>query len=159
VHAVTRLATVLAACASVATIATACSGDSSGNGGTTASQAASNQPAAKFSDMYAMMFPRDTKPQCNNCHGRPPDETGNGKLDMGTDPAAAYAAIVGQKSPGTKCSSGVLVVPGDPGSSLFLQKLSPNPPCGDRMPLGGAPLSDAQLQMIRGWIAAGAQND
>lgn len=138
-----------------------CSGDapSSGGRGTAENAATSNLAPAKFSEIYPLMFPRESKPQCNNCHGRPADEVGNGNLDMGTDPASAYAALVGKKTPGVKCGTGVLVLPGDPGSSLFLQKLSPNPPCGDRMPVGGAPLADAQLDMIRSWIAAGAPND
>jgi hypothetical protein len=152
-------------CAAIVVVAalavSGCSGDaqSSGGQGTSANAAMSNLVPAKFSEIYPMMFPRTSKPQCNNCHGRPADEVGNGNLNMGTDPASAYAALVGKKTPGVKCSTGVLVVPGDPSSSLFLQKLSPNPPCGDQMPVGGAPLADAQLGMIRSWIAAGAPND
>ena len=52
-----------------------------------------------------------------------------------------------------------IVEPGKPDESLMLQKLSPNPPCGNRMPVGGNPFTDAQLEMIRSWIAAGAKND
>jgi hypothetical protein len=49
-----------------------------------------------------------------------------------------------------------LVVAGHPEMSLLFLKLSPNPPCGSRMPLGGTAFTDAQLEMIRSWIAAGA---
>jgi hypothetical protein len=51
-----------------------------------------------------------------------------------------------------------LVVPGDPASSYLLCKL--NPACSDRigmpMPSGGTPLVEAQLEVIRAWIEAGA---
>jgi len=52
----------------------------------------------------------------------------------------------------------IRVVPGDPDHSLLYQKLAGHPPCGDPMPSTG-PLSAAQIELVRSWIAAGANND
>ncbi len=50
-----------------------------------------------------------------------------------------------------------LVVPGDPGSSLmFLKISSESPPVGEMMPLGGPPLTDGEVQLIRAWVEQGA---
>ncbi len=61
---------------------------------------------------------------------------------------------------------GVPVVPGNADKSILVQKLGPNPPFGDRMPLdprkkrGVAPtkvLSEEELNTIRAWIEQGAR--
>ena len=55
------------------------------------------------------------------------------------------------------CGSAVRVVPGNPGASYLLDKLGAGAaPCGDVMPLGFAALSDADIDLIRNWIQAGA---
>ena len=41
-------------------------------------------------------------------------------------------------------------------AAVMAEKVSPSPPCGGRMPLGGAPLSEAQVQRFADWVAAGA---
>jgi hypothetical protein len=114
---------------------------------------------AKFSEIYPALFPSLTNPRCDSCHVMPASEVSNGKLHMGMDKATAYAALVGKTAMGKKCIGRPLVTPGQPEQSLLLQKLGPTPPCGSRMPIGGAPISDAQLEMVRSWIAAGAKND
>jgi hypothetical protein len=131
-----------------------CGGDGTGSqgggtGGTTG-------PSATFSAVYPMMFPETTNARCNFCHSMVPTESGNGKLHMGSDQATAYGALVGKTSVSARCMGKTLVVAGHPEMSLLFQKLSPNPPCGSRMPLGGTAFTDAQLEMIRSWIAAGA---
>ena len=118
-----------------------------------------NGAPVKFSDIYAMAFPTTTNARCDFCHSMPANEVGNGKLHMGSNKDMAYAALVGQVSISGRCMGRPLVVAGQPDQSLLLLKLSPNPPCGNRMPLGGTPFTDVQLQMVRGWIAAGAPND
>lgn len=125
--------------------------------GTTAGNAAS--PAAKFSDVYAMLFPRMTNAHCDMCHGLPPFDQSNGNLSTGMDRASTYAALVGKTSTSSMCAGRTYVVAGKPEQSLLLQKLLPDPPCGLRMPNGGAALSEAQTDMIRSWIAAGALDD
>lgn len=114
--------------------------------------------AATFTAIYPLMFPRSTKGQCNLCHSLPPNQKSNGKLSVGADRAAAYAALVGTTSTSLDCSGKAYLVPGKPDESLLLTKLA-SPSCGDRMPLGGEPLPEDQLRMIRSWIAAGAQDN
>ncbi len=120
---------------------------------------ATNGPAAKFSEIYAMAFPSMTNPRCDFCHSMPASDVGNGKLHMGMDQMTAYTALVGKVSVSAYCMGRTLVDPGHPETSLFYLKLSPTPPCGVRMPNGGTPFTDAQLEMVRSWIAAGALND
>jgi hypothetical protein len=115
--------------------------------------------AVTFSAIYPMLFPSETAPRCNFCHSMPASDTSNGNLRMGSDMAAAYAALVGKASTSSQCKGKALVVPRQPEMSLLLQKVSANPPCGSRMPIGGTPLSAAQIGMIRSWIAAGALED
>lgn len=106
-----------------------------------------------------MLFPRTTNAHCDMCHGLPPYELSNGNFSTGTDKASTYTALVGSSSTSTMCKGKVFVVPSHPESSLLFQKLLPNPPCGLRMPNGGANLTDAQIEVVRGWIAAGASNN
>ena len=52
------------------------------------------------------------------------------------------------------------VVPGDPDASYFLEKVASDAPTrGARMPLFGAPLSDAESETIRTWILEGAEDN
>lgn len=53
-----------------------------------------------------------------------------------------------------------IVVPGEPDNSPIIDKISSNnPENGVRMPEGGPPLSDDQINLIRDWIAEGAQDN
>jgi hypothetical protein len=52
-----------------------------------------------------------------------------------------------------------IVVPGDPCSSVLLQKLGEAPPFGVRMPSFGPYLSKSELALIHDWIAEGAHDD
>lgn len=50
-----------------------------------------------------------------------------------------------------------IIIPGQPCDSIIAQKLSRTPPFGSRMPFNGPPyFSDAELQLVRDWIAEGA---
>jgi hypothetical protein len=51
------------------------------------------------------------------------------------------------------------VEPGDPDNSYVVIKLEGRQNVGARMPLGGAPMDGIDLENIRNWIAAGAQNN
>jgi hypothetical protein len=116
-------------------------------------------PPATFTQVYDMLFPMTTNARCVACHSMPANDIANGNLQMGSDKASAYAALVGRMSASTRCMNRALVVPNQPAMSLMVLKLSANPPCGSRMPIGGNALTDAQLSVVRGWIAAGAKND
>ncbi len=47
----------------------------------------------------------------------------------------------------------------DPDNSLLVMKLSGNPPCGERMPPTGEPISTELLDLVKQWIQAGALDD
>lgn len=69
---------------------------------------------------------------------------------------STHAKLVDVAAVGTKAT---LVVPGDPDASYLLEKLTATmPAAGDPMP-PGAPLSSEKIEMIRGWIEAGAADD
>ncbi|WP_437965666.1 hypothetical protein WMF04_39445 [Sorangium sp. So ce260] len=76
----------------------------------------------------------------------------NTKL-AGLSLAAGWESTVrGQAS---TCGGGSMVlVPGDPDASTLYTKVTPNPPCNGRMPLGGAVLSDDEIACLRDFIAA-----
>lgn len=78
------------------------------------------------------------------CHGGP-DNTLN-LVDPGVEDRVANAQ-------GTQCN-GILADPSDPEGSLLYEKVAQTTPsCGARMPLGGQPLSDAEIMCIRDWIS------
>jgi hypothetical protein len=154
----TRTRVILAALLCAIAIGGCPSKSSSGGGGAAGSGAGPS--GATFTEIYAMLFPAMTPARCTFCHSMPASEISNGKLFMGMDQAAAYAALVGKSSMSARCMGMPLVTPGQPEMSLFFKKVSSaTPPCGNRMPLGAAPLTDPQIEMIRSWIAAGAKNN
>ena len=128
-------------------------------GCSSATPATTPSAPATFSAIYPLLFPTSTNPRCTFCHGLPANDRSNGNLGVGADKATAYAAIVGKTSTSSACGSRAIVVPGNPDQSLFYLKLSENPVCGSRMPLGGDLLTDAEREMVRSWIANGAKDD
>jgi hypothetical protein len=125
---------------------------------------------ATFTRVFEEVLNRKT---CTSgyCHGM-----GLGNLMMTPDNrAGAYAALVGVAASGMGCgtSGKMRVVPGDPDASLMLEKISPPmPSCGDSMPLGtkfdpnciipddpSVCTTQAEITLVRDWIAAGAMND
>ena len=120
---------------------------------------APKDPPATFTQVYDMLFPMTTNARCVACHSMPANDIANGNLQMGSDKATAYAALMGHASTSSRCMNRPLVVPKDPAASLLVQKMSATPPCGSRMPLGGNMLSEAQLAVLRGWVEAGARDD
>jgi len=84
---------------------------------------------------------------CLSCHSA---ASHLGDLDLETDP---HAALVGVQAAGD--ASRTLVIAGDPDNSALLAKLQPDPPFGGMMP-PGVPLSAARVELVRQWIADGA---
>ncbi|MGE0665903.1 MAG: hypothetical protein AB7O49_05015 [Sphingomonadales bacterium] len=95
------------------------------------------------------------KTRCVMCH-LTGQEPGNMKLA----PKAAYATLVGAKAAETDLKR---VEPGKPDQSYLVRKLDGTHVdaggTGVRMPLGGAPLPEAQMAAIRTWIEQGAPNN
>jgi hypothetical protein len=111
-----------------------------------------------------------THKSCNGafCHG-----IGMAGLSMKSKDDA-YASLVGVAAAGPSCgTSGKLrVKPGDPDQSLLMDKIgSETPSCGDAMPIGTrfepnclsmmpeVCNTQAEIALVRDWIAAGANND
>jgi hypothetical protein len=132
--------------------ASACAG-----GGQSASLPAG--PPGTFSEIYTTVLSVDTESRCNFCHSMPASQVSNGTFHTGKDASETYASILDRISTSSACGGRELIVPGAPEESLLFLKISGQPPCGNRMPLGGKALSDEQVQMIRSWIAAGAEDN
>jgi hypothetical protein len=133
----------------------ACSGGSSSAPGTGPGPVADSAAAqATFTLVYTAIL----QPTCSPCH----HTGGEGSFQDFGSQSSAYAALVGVKASGPSCGSSgdTRVVPGNASESLLFQKVSEaSPACGSQMPLGGPPLSSAQVTSIEDWINAGALND
>ncbi len=80
---------------------------------------------------------------CSGCHG------GSGGLTV-----KPYAQLMAGGN------HGKVVIPGNADGSNIIKKLTMSPPpFGARMPLGGLPLPDSTVQVIRDWINQGALNN
>lgn len=102
--------------------------------------------AATQSDIQAKIFNQNCT--LSGCH----DATAEGGLDL----RAANMRANTIDAPSEK-SPLVRIAPGDPDNSFLVIKLeNPTGSQGDLMPLGGRRLSEARIQSIRDWIAAGA---
>jgi hypothetical protein len=95
------------------------------------------------------------------CHGG----TATGGLSL-VDQASAYDNLVGVAAQGPQCACKTTkkrVEAGKPDESLLVEKLAKaKPVCGTQMPPpGGAqpPATQAQIELVRAWISAGAKND
>jgi hypothetical protein len=129
-------------------------------------------PDPTFTNVYADIIGL----RCVSCHHPGGSGVTVGMLDMGTE-ATAYANLVGVPVAGTGAgTSGVTCASQAPGllrvaannvndSALYLKTSSKlagtNPPCGSPMPLPAtaAPLTQGQIDLIAGWINAGAPNN
>ncbi|MBU6276974.1 MAG: DUF1553 domain-containing protein [Planctomycetes bacterium] len=101
---------------------------------------------ARAAEPAAVDFSRDIQPllarRCYACHGPDTQEAGL-RLD---ESAAATAALD---------SGARAIVPGDPATSAILARVTSTDP-DLRMPPEGTALTAAQVDALRGWIAAGA---
>jgi methionine-rich copper-binding protein CopC len=89
-------------------------------------------------------------PICTACH-----IGANAPRGLRLDAANSFALLVNVAS--VEVPNLLRVNPGNPDQSYIVQKIEGTAAVGGRMPLGGAPLSQAQIDLVRGWIAAGAQ--
>ena len=102
---------------------------------------------AAFSAGDVVEYARDVRPileaRCVECHGaeRP-------KVGLRLDSSAAVLA-------GSRLGTRAVVVPGEPDRSELLRRLESDDP-EQRMPAGADPLSAAEIDIVRRWIAQGA---
>ena len=89
-------------------------------------------------------------PVCTVCHSGAQAPQGL-RLDEGN----SYAMLV--DVPSVEVPGFRRVAPGEPDNSYLVQKIEGRAAVGDRMPLGGPSLDTEQIDLIRHWIAAGAQ--
>lgn len=101
-----------------------------------------------FSAVYAIIVDR-----CKLCHV----DGEFGKLSMKTE-STAYMNLVNKPSNATgPCKNRTRVTPGEETTSLLYQKVTNTAMCGQKMPPSGAPLTAAQLALIKTWIENGAK--
>lgn len=104
----------------------------------------------KFSDIRNQIF----TPTCagSGCHSgnNPPDGL---RLTAGD----AYSNIV--NVPAVQNSQLMRIEPGNPDDSYLVRKIQGSGIVANRMPLGGPPLSQEEIQMIRQWVIEGAPNN
>ncbi len=91
---------------------------------------------------------------CVRCH-TPSGATPIGLEETGFD-ISSYASL----RAGGANSGSAIVIPGEPCSSILVQKTGPAPPFGERMPLSGPPyLKELDRQLVHDWIAEGARDN
>jgi hypothetical protein len=113
-------------------------GGGGGGGGTTLQ--------ANFTSIQDNVF----TPICTTCHSGAGAPQG-----LRLDSANSYALLVGVAS--SEQPSLQRVAAGDPNSSYLIKKLEGTASVGGRMPLGGTPLAQSDIDVIRQWITDGAQ--
>jgi len=138
--------------------------DADGQGGTAAIQFATLAPglavsAADFSVqnpagtpvIYTTQVQKIFTDNCQRCHSGSSAPHG-----LRLDAANSYANLVNVAS--SEVPSLLRVKPGDDANSYLVQKIEGTAAVGGRMPLNSTPLSAANINLIRRWIAEGASN-
>jgi mono/diheme cytochrome c family protein len=87
---------------------------------------------------------------CVECHSG-----GSAPRGLRLDAQNSYANLVNVNS--SEVPSLKRVKPSDPDNSYLVHKIEGTAAVGARMPLGGPPLSAAEINLIRQWIAEGAE--
>lgn len=104
-----------------------------------------------FDEIQTSIF--NTSCALSGCHAG-----SNPQQGMDLSAGRSYDAIV--NAPSRERPDLMRVEPGNPGESYLLMKIEgAQGIVGARMPLGRSPLSDAQISLVRGWIAEGAPRD
>ncbi|HMB93151.1 MAG TPA: hypothetical protein VKP65_20030 [Rhodothermales bacterium] len=110
-----------------------------------------SEPEPTLTSIQETIF--DTNCALSGCHAG-----ANAQQGMDLSAGQSFDSIVGVAS---RERPGLLRVnPGSPDDSYLVHKIQGNSDIvGQRMPLGGSPLSSDQINLIRTWITNGAQND
>lgn len=111
---------------------------------------ASSVEALSWTEIYErVLVPND----CIGCHGKA------AALDLSLE--HGYENVLGVVAKGEKCAPTGMqrVDPGHPETSILLDKLTDAPICGAPMPIGpgAGKVSAEHIELVRAWIAQGAQ--
>lgn len=107
-------------------------------------------PAVSFSADLQPIF--TTNCALAGCH------IGSGPAGLNLEAGNAYGELV--NVPSTQQSQFMRVMPDDPDNSYLIRKIEGGPGIsGGRMPLGRTALTQAQIDLFRSWIAAGAEDN
>jgi len=145
---ITSVAQTLTTITAIAAVASCGSGggSSSSSGGGGGGGGGGTTLQANFTSIQDNVF----TPICTACH------TGAGApAGLRLDSVNSYALLVGvasQEQPSLQ-----RVAAGDPNNSYLIKKLEGTASVGGRMPLGGTPLPQSDIDVIRQWITDGAQ--
>ena len=109
-------------------------------------------PTATFTRVQNEIF----TPTCGvvGCHDRL-GQASSGQLILTAD--QSYGQIVNR--PSTEMTNLMRIQPDDPAGSYLYRKITGQGITGERMPLGGPFLNQAQIDLVRNWIRRGAPND
>lgn len=99
--------------------------------------------AVSFSEQVQPIF----QTRCSECHGGVDEATGEQTLELGLN-LTTYEGVMAGSDYGT------VIEPGDPDASLLVEMIM----AGD-MPEEGDPVPPEEIEIIRTWIAEGAQNN
>lgn len=103
--------------------------------------------AGSLDDLHARIISQRCSGQPGLCH--------NGQFEPNlSTPALTYAYVVNR--PGIEKFDRLRVKPGDPGASLFIDKIRNRNGVATQMPLGAEPLEEADIRAIEKWITDGA---
>jgi hypothetical protein len=110
--------------------------------------------AVSFHDQILTGLFARTDLACADCH------TPAGKNPIGVRGSGLNLTSHASLLRGGITSGASIVLPGQPCTSILVQKLGQAPPFGARMPLDGPPfLTERELQVISDWIAEGADDN
>jgi hypothetical protein len=107
-------------------------------------------PPATGQNTFQQVQTQVLTPNCNGCH-----IGANAPAGLRLDAANSYAQLFNVAS--TQVPTLLRVKPGDPDNSWLVQKIDGRATVGGRMPLGRAALPQASIDLVRAWIAGGAQ--
>jgi hypothetical protein len=131
-----------------------------GVGGTTGTDAGVDAAPATLTQIWNAVLGNagaEPAPGCRTCH-----DGSDSSIPNYTTVATSFMTLVNVAS--TSCS-GTRVVPGNPGTSVLVNKLRAGSGFGGQvcggnpMPRGARAITLAQLNMIESWVSAGALNN
>ncbi len=131
-----------------------CSGGSGGGGNGGAANLPPPPPPPAFNPVFSEIQTNVFTPNCatSGCH-----QGAGAPQGLRLDDVNSYALLVDVDS--NEVPAIKRVAAADPDNSYLIQKLEGTATVGQQMPLGGPPLPQANINIIRQWITDGATDD